>query len=813
MKKRENLLISILFAIGGLEYLASSIAILLVAPDPKNAVFLGFSIQRLFIFFVSLSFSVIAGYLGLQIYRTGIPGQIQSFFNQWSKVLRYLAVLIFFASLAVLIVPASSFGSLHGYFERLRPLIFVMGLLPFQFCLPTIFRGFKSPAILKHSLIVLLILALLWAVIAITGFGVTPEIYFWNVAGMPLTTLQLVLSLFICGLILGIFTLFRKRFQANDLVMDGILALILFILAVFVWTQTPMIKHYVSLEPVSPYYQPYPYSDSQDLDIGSISVIRGFGINHSRFTDKPLYMIFLALLHRLAGFNYNLIVFFQVIVLAIIAPAIFWLGKSFHSRFFGLLLALLTIYRQSNALILAHLVASANPKVLLTEIPTMLGMILLVLLLVYWFKHRDTRPWAALLAGGMLGAISLLRMNPLMLIPVIIMLVMVIMGLRKFAWLKPSIVFLAGFAIVLTPWIFTGVDNNGNSFLILKFQDVIRARYAPAIQTPVETPTAIPEADMGSGRLSAPAQTPPSNPASSITSFIDARIGVDVQKFPVFVINHSLHNLVDSFLTLPDSASSSEQDLTTLIERPYWVDSLTQSWKGEVSADQIPFLALNLVFLAIGITWSWKRWRWVGIIPLIIFLTYCVSLGFARNSGSRYTVPVDWIVFFYYGLGLVALAEFFPLGIDNILQIEPVNENPEFASNISSVPGRRIWFASMALVLAVASLVPLVQLPILTSSRKCQSVYANPALPAVADSNNQAYKLGEALYPRLINNKKQFFTFHYCDQGLYMETDKLPVQLYDTQPLIALTTNTTPPQIESLYSINQDSSLQLIWKK
>ena len=64
------------------------------------------------------------------------------------------------------------------------------------------------------------------------------------------------------------------------------------------------------------------------------------------------------------------------------------------------------------------------------------------------------------------------------------------------------------------------------------------------------------------------------------------------------------------------------------------------------------FLILNLLLIALGIGVGWKSARFSGLVPLGVFLFYNLANAFARTSGGRYLVPIDWIVLFYFALGL-----------------------------------------------------------------------------------------------------------------------------------------------------------------
>jgi hypothetical protein len=70
------------------------------------------------------------------------------------------------------------------------------------------------------------------------------------------------------------------------------------------------------------------------------------------------------------------------------------------------------------------------------------------------------------------------------------------------------------------------------------------------------------------------------------------------------------------------------------------------------------FLAANLIILSIGIGAAWKRVRFAALVPLMVFLFYNLANAFARTSGGRYIVPVDWVIYFYYAIGLIEVIRF-----------------------------------------------------------------------------------------------------------------------------------------------------------
>ena len=56
--------------------------------------------------------------------------------------------------------------------------------------------------------------------------------------------------------------------------------------------------------------------------------------------------------------------------------------------------------------------------------------------------------------------------------------------------------------------------------------------------------------------------------------------------------------------------------------------------------------------IALGISFAWSKWRFAGLVPLIVNIGYYLSNALARTSGSRYLLPVDWTIYFYYCAGI-----------------------------------------------------------------------------------------------------------------------------------------------------------------
>ena len=423
--------------------------------------------------------------------------------------------------------------------------------------------------------------------------------------------------------------------------------------------------------------------------------------------ENPLYLIFLAILHFFAGYNYKLLTWLQVLILAFIPVILFLVGKKYHSAAFGSFLALVLIVRQSNAMLLSYKVSSLNPKLFMTEEMALLGIVLFAYLVFLWMRQRKI--WLAFLCGGCIGATALFRLNTLVLFPAIACLIVPAfwkMGKKYVA--KHLSAFTLAFLILLIPWIFSSVGPDGTPWLLFKIRLIKDQRYgsiAPSLKSlegsnlsgmkmaaiPLEG-NDLPNLQLSNIQgwvstdyaLAAPSQSIPSallpshNPPGGI-----------VPRF----LYHLLHNFSTSVMSLPDSLRY--DDLDHLTQRVYWADS--GGWQGNLPIGQIGLVILNLLLIAIGLGYGWVHHRWAGMIPLAIFIAYSVSLAAAMNSGGRYLPPIDCVFFFYYGLAIIAIIQFVYKVITGRGQSQPAS--PDLGAAQPASDRRNLVFSLAGIIL------------------------------------------------------------------------------------------------------------------
>ena len=70
----------------------------------------------------------------------------------------------------------------------------------------------------------------------------------------------------------------------------------------------------------------------------------------------------------------------------------------------------------------------------------------------------------------------------------------------------------------------------------------------------------------------------------------------------------------------------------------------------------------------LGIASAWHSSRLAGLVPLTFLIAYDLSNALARTSGSRYLVPTDWVLLFYFALGIIQICRWIGVFLRNPLE-------------------------------------------------------------------------------------------------------------------------------------------------
>jgi len=626
-------------------------------------------------------------------------------FGTVSKTRTWLGVfgLLFLLTTLYWLLPAYRYGRWWYYAEILRPVLGWLTLFSLQALFGLFYFGKLlhpeklAPArrVMILSTLILAGMLGLWAVLSWVRFESASGVSFSREAGVPLLAEQVwlvgVLAAGGTGLYMwavrgrgmrGVST--SKKFSHPDL----LIGLLLWLVTAVFWIRAPLPPSFFVLEPYPPNYENYPNSDAATWDAGGQLALIGQGIaDRNAFSDHAGLMGFLAMLHLLVGQEYLKVVGMQTALLAAFPAILYGLGKTLHSRLAGLVVAGLAILHGLNAVAASNLINQSNFKFLMTEFPLAVGLALLIFWLFQWLRDVRRNLFYVLPIGGLLGLLLLLRFNILLLILAIPLLATLFYWRAWKDGLQALSLFALALILTLSPWMIRSWHLTGNPFFFASKASLIFQTQFRNPQ-PAPSPTPVPVSDQDTSARTAwqewgldqPVQHLPGvvsaelvslplanrgdsvvDPTTNITT--DSQFGLGLRQMKAglvqgnnwgatlsLIVFHFANNLITSTLILPTSPAF--YDLTRTIREvsPFWRD-----WQGEMSAGAKVMLFIDLLLLSFGLGVSWQKWRLAGLIPLALFLGYNLATALARTSGGRYIVPVDWVVFFYFALGLVQL--------------------------------------------------------------------------------------------------------------------------------------------------------------
>jgi Ca2+/Na+ antiporter len=806
------------FLVATLEALAAMAYLFSIPADPKNSFIAGYSLPRLLVMAGMAGLFVVMALLAVMAFRN--PQQVWRRIEPVlaSKKKSYLTVFIFAALFlsgwVVTFTPSYKLGNYAAYVDRLCPVIIWLALFSLQAGTVILARsrtpgqaGWKGQlSSLRGWAITLGILLLVWGLIVITQLGLKPDPLYWNQPGVPLLSGQVLLA-WLVGIILILVGYSRSRvsgwlskIKANRL--DLIIFVVIWLATAILWTHAPFPGSFFAPGPYPPNQQLYPFSDAAKYDTDAQYALIGLGMNDSAYTDKPLYSTFLILLHVLFGQRYDWIVITQIIVLAIFPALLYLLGKALHSRVAGILVAVLAVFQEINSISASQLLLSSNTHLLLSEVPTAVGLALFTYLMVRWLKEPQRRTVFPLLAGGVLGLCTLIRHNPWLLLVVVVGISFIVYGRSRKQWFQAGLLFALGMGLAIAPWMARSWYFNHTPFYFMKTLNgsFFSSRYytvqdaQPTQVSPTPRPTSAPT------RTPAPAQvtvTPrPTKTPRPLVAQIQEKVKDTTRKIPNtldFTSAHFFHNIVASVVTLPVSLEMTDVQHIVASPSSFW----SEDWTGSLTGGQAILLLLDIGLLALGIASSWKRLRYVSLMPLLVALIYFLSDGIARTSGGRYLVPAIWVIYFYFGLGLVQISQWVIGWITNLPELQ--KEEP-YRSELTTPGPTAAWFLVLAAVLlfligatlpVTERVFPSVFVPLWSNTLRAlvwlpqgsleQAGLQTGGLGTFLKDQNTSVLVGRVLYPR----------FYRANKG---EPDRLSP--YATRPYARLVFDMIGPNME-----------------
>ncbi|HSV86096.1 MAG TPA: hypothetical protein VLH85_05945, partial [Levilinea sp.] len=329
------------------------------------------------------------------------------------------------------------------------------------------------------------------------------------------------------------------------------------------------------------------------------------------------------------------------------------------------LVAFLSVFKESNAIVTTNLIQVSNAKMILTEMATMAGVLLFTLAFVSWLKNPSARRPMLWVAGGLLGAAGLIRLNILAAIPFLLLAIGLALKFRLKQWALSSCLLVLFTVLSLTPWLVRNgyVLGDPLAFIMSKARGVIISnRYMPVLTgRDSDDPNFINPLDIETGAGEEPIADPLATQAvvHPVERYLE--LGGNI-------LDHYLHNLIGITFMLPPTPVLNE--VTQMIRLRYW----DTNWDGYLAPPAPVFLLLTLGLVAFGIGSACARKGVAGIAPLLVVFGYNLSNALSLTSGGRYLVPMDWGVYLYFAIGVMELifwvAAILKLNVAGMVRVE-----------------------------------------------------------------------------------------------------------------------------------------------
>ena len=605
----------------------------------------------------------------------------------------------------------------------------------------TLTHSFRS--IWKPALLLFGIFLAAWLLVSASHLGLMYDTVGlnWGPPGTPITFAQVNLVFAISILLTFAFNIAQSGiYKISSFLIplkDAIIFIGLWGLAVILWWNEPMSPTHFAPAVLPPNREYYPYSDALIFDKASYHLIYGTGFS-DHLVRRPLYVGMLALFHKIAGTNYESTVFLQILVLAFIPSFIYFLTSQLSNRTAGLMAGGLIIFREKNAIDLSGEIVTSHAKLMMSDLITLLGVVLFVFLAVKMFSKEKPDIWTSGIAGACLGLIALIRAQVLILMPALFLFVILSRKPLRLA-IKESLVILLGLALVMLPWIWRNWNLTGTFVLDDRGEERLLARNYS--QNPISLPSPL---------------------EGETQQEFSARLRYDIITFAIehpgdvlfFISNHFFRNMIHSALSIaPAYSTDSPERLVSLL--PFWGE-----WNGNLPGISSVSLFINLAILALGIAIAVTKNKYAGWFPMVAFLFYMGGTALVRSSGWRFSLPADWIILMYYSIALAYLPS-------KILWCEntSIQSYTQKTTN-TSLPrlGSIVFFFLLLLGASVPMaerIVPARDFETFTESARAgllqQEVPSTVSIDSFLKQDNAVFLSGVALYPRYFRSNSQMF--------------------------------------------------------
>lgn len=600
--------------------------------ESRNAVFLGMSAYKLAMcggVFLLILFCITGAYYSFSktdnLFSEGKAAGISAY------VIIYLLILcrVFLAP------PIGKTALERSLLERLIPLIYWGIAFSAVALILSLIQKFKhirayhfsSAAALIWGCVFFLFASGMILLALKSGTGLDPISGTFYRQGVSLLEGHIFLPLLLAYPLLPLYFLIRRKASGRSLaVFFTILsALGLWTAAALIWISVPFEgRSYFAPALRLPNNNFYPASDAENYDLLAQSILIGNGFRNGLTIVRPLYAAFLALLHVLFGNDYIMVTNGQIIVLALIPMLAFLIAKRLKCPSAGVLAAIWIIYREIYSIRLSPLVQVSNSRLMMSDLPTMLLVLCVILFAIKWYRQGQSA-LNALLCGGFIGLAMLIRTQCFVLIPAVCFMFFISNKKAGSIW-KSVFISLLGCALVFAPW-YIWMDKHPNTSSI---PDVSESGYLLTLYKNAAGET---------------------DPEAGIPDIIMNHPGEIVRA----VGSHFLNNEISSLLVLPvRNFNDLDSDHLFFEDDLFWY---RENARGTLESNRIVIL-IFLVIVSFGIIHAVRETGTAGLIPLVIHIVYNLGNAFALTSGFRFILPVDWVLVFYFAFGSAAVLRF-----------------------------------------------------------------------------------------------------------------------------------------------------------
>ena len=637
-------------------------------------------------------------------------------------------------------------------YTRLSPLLWYLLALSIQFALYLLHlkNGFHLDALKQNkpifvaSFAVFALLLLLLLFVSLSKLGITKDTAYWGEPGVPILGWQFLLSILLGATILIYqlrnYTITNYQLPitkfSNSPILNFLLPLAIYLTASTLWLSVPVdsLKNSFYAPITPPYTTPFPYSDAGFYDYLSQSLLIGTDYL-GNIAPRPLYVTFLAALHFLFEQDYVKIIAAQTLVFALFPVALYFLGAKLHSRAAGVTVALFAIFRELTTLWISSNTRTASTKMFITDFATSMGIAFVMLVVIRWLERRDMK--SAIIAGGSFGLLLLLRTQSLISLPFVFILAFFAYQRKMKNWFLACVTFGLVMTATITPWLIHNYRIVGQ----FAFDDpsqmaVIFSQYS------FEGNLDISQFDFEKESL-----------GNRLLTFTLENPGFVAG----FVTNHFLNTEIGGLLSLP--LIEPFNGLRAPVNL-YWIE-----WNGTLEWYNFALVIFYLAVIAIGIGASWSRFKWAGLTPLAFSVGYALANGISRFSSWRYNLPIDWIVYFYFGIGaieiLVWFASLFGANVSNLKVLDAVALSQSERRDIPSKSKHAILIVAFVLAGSLPWLAEGIAQPRYTSTAdelKTRVILQDSSVEEFLSQPNSIILEGELLYPRFFRRNDGIFS-------------------------------------------------------